>query len=72
MSLIPIFEPGTYVRYNLTKEIGRVKSQDFNKVFVVFKCAGDWDNYSNYTGVGCKPFDLEEVPQDVIDNFLSS
>lgn len=34
-------------------EKGIVKSvteNDFDHVFVVYKCAEDWENYQNYTG----------------------
>lgn len=35
-----------------TKENGIVKSLNESKTaaFVVYNCAGDWDNYKNYTG----------------------
>lgn len=34
------------------KEKGRVKSfsDEKDKVFVVYKCNDDWENYKNYTG----------------------
>jgi hypothetical protein len=36
------------------KENGRIKSVGEDTVFVVFHCAGEWDNFMNYTGQSCK------------------
>lgn len=44
---------GSYVHYCLSygaKENGRVKSMCNEYAFVVFKCAGEWDKYQDYTG----------------------
>jgi hypothetical protein len=38
-----------------TPEIGRLKSWNNETVFVVFKCAGNWDRFQDYTGQGCDP-----------------
>jgi hypothetical protein len=31
---------------------GIVKSVNYNTVFVVYSCGGDWKNYKDYTGAG--------------------
>ena len=38
---------------------GIVKALDSNKVFVVFNCGEDWDNYQEYTSEACKTSDLK-------------
>ena len=59
-------EPGDKVHYcsgSGNKENGIVKSQHATLddiVFVVYKCAGDWDNYYNYTGVATPIYKLKE------------
>lgn len=50
-----VIEPGTKVHYTspyLKKENGIVKSinETRSEAFVVYHCAGEWDNYMNYTG----------------------
>lgn len=46
-------QPGDFVLYTAehTPELGRVKSipTDGSGPFVVYNCAGEWDNYENYT-----------------------
>lgn len=37
---------------------GIVKEITEERVFVVFNCAGDWENYKNYTGCLTKIKDL--------------
>ena len=46
-------QEGDKVTYIPTGEIGIVKfpSTEEGKVFVVYKCREDWENYKNYTGV---------------------
>jgi hypothetical protein len=47
-------KPGDFVHYCPfagKKENGRIKSIDGGYAYVVYKCAGDWDNYRDYTGV---------------------
>lgn len=42
---------------------GIVKSlneMDPTMAFVVYNCAGDWDNYQNYTGASTKISDLQK------------
>lgn len=42
-------------------ENGIVKSMpDFEFAFVVYNCAGEWDNYQNYTGARTAKHDLRE------------
>jgi hypothetical protein len=62
MSKIPFFaisrdknaeiKVGDFVTYIPTGAKGRVKaiSEEKEKLFVVFDCNRDWDNYENYTG----------------------
>lgn len=45
--------PGAYCHYNPEygpKENGRIKTIGPTVAFVVFKCAGEWDKYEDYTG----------------------
>lgn len=54
---------GTKVHYcpsHGVKENGIVKNVgEANNVFVVFKCAEDWDNYKDYTGQSTSIYDLK-------------
>lgn len=45
-------------RYGV-KENGRVKSIGEDYAFVVFKCAGEWDRYEDYTGQRTKLIDIK-------------
>ena len=60
------FQNGQKVRYIPRvgqAEHGIVKSQhptNTNVVFVVYKCAGDWDNYQNYTAASTEVSNLRE------------
>lgn len=40
------------------KEYGRIKSWNDTYVFVVFKCANQWDKYDQYTAQACDPVQL--------------
>ena len=40
------------------QEIGRIKSWNGKFIFVVYKCAGEWDRFKEYTGVATNPKDL--------------
>ena len=61
-----VFQNGQKVHYVPLigePENGVVKSQhptNTNVVFVVYKCAGDWANYQNYTAVSTSVFDLQD------------
>lgn len=37
---------------------GRIKSWNQKFVFVVYRCAGNWDQFEKYTGVATDPSDL--------------
>ena len=39
-------------------ETGKIKSWNDKNIFVVYKCAGDWDNYKEYTAAATNPKDL--------------
>lgn len=39
-------------------EIGRVKAWDDTNIFIIYKCAGDWNHYANYTAQATHPGDL--------------
>lgn len=46
-------KPGDYCHYAPAwgaKENGRVKEIGTDHAFVVFKCAGEWDRYDDFTG----------------------
>jgi len=40
------------------KERGKIKSWNNKSIFVVYKCAGNWNRFQDYTGVATKPEDL--------------
>ena len=40
-------------------ERGRIKSWNHAWIFVVYKCADDWDRYWDYTAAATDPRDLE-------------
>lgn len=40
------------------KEVGRIKSWNDKFIFVVYKCANEWDRFQDYTGQATKPEDL--------------
>lgn len=42
---------GRWVEYIPNRGLGRIKSWNDKFIFVVYECAGDWDNYQNYTAV---------------------
>ena len=52
---------GKWVVYNSfnSKELGRIKSWNDQFIFVVYKCDGQWLNFTNYTACATKPEDLE-------------
>lgn len=58
-------KPGDKVHYlprHGAKENGIVKSvsPDGDRIFVVYKCNEDWDNYRDYTGCSTAPEDLHK------------
>lgn len=42
-------------------EKGRIKSYNSKYIFVVYKCAKEWDRFKAYTGVATRPEDLEFI-----------
>lgn len=40
-------------------EKGKIKSWSGKYIFVVYKCADEWDRFKEYTGVATLPEDLE-------------
>ena len=40
-------------------ELGKLKSWNEKFIFVVYKCAGNWNDFKEYTGVATKPKDLQ-------------
>ena len=61
---------GAWVKYTSfnNEETGRIKSFNDKWIFVVFKCAGEWDNFNDYTAAACNPKDLEFTEKPVIEN----
>jgi len=61
---------GAWVEYDAPYadvEKGRIKSWTEKHVFVVFHCAGEWDNFADYTAKACEPsrlFRTEEPDAD--------
>jgi hypothetical protein len=50
---------GQWVEYR--GEAGRIKGWNSKFVFVVFGCAGDWNNYRNYTAKAVYSYDLNFI-----------
>lgn len=60
---------GRWVLYTAphgAKEKGRLKGWGTNFIFVVYNCAGEWDNYRNYTSAATDPKDLRFTTKDEI------
>ena len=52
---------GRLVEYNdgfSQPEKGKIKSWNDKYIFVVYKCANNWDEFNKYTGVATSPEDL--------------
>ena len=52
---------GRYVVYTDgagEKQFGRIKSWNPHWIFVVYHCAGEWDNYRDYTAAATDQKDL--------------
>ena len=49
---------GAWVIYR-GKERGRIKSWNNKFIFVVYACAGNWDEFERYTAASTEPCDLE-------------
>lgn len=57
-------DKGRWVEYTAphgAKEKGKIKSWNETFVFVVYKCADEWDKYQDYTGVATNPKNLKFV-----------
>jgi len=52
---------GRWVVYkpNLENERGKIKSWNDTYIFIVYKCANNWDRFQDYTGQATSPGDLE-------------
>ena len=53
---------GKWVRYTAhhgETEDGKIKSWNDKFIFVVYKCANNWDRFQDYTGQATNPEDLE-------------
>lgn len=65
---------GDYVHYTepttRKKENGRVKSVSEGRAFVVYHCAGEWENFMNYTGQSTDKVDLSPGWVDEKGNLL--
>ena len=60
---------GKYVEYTNPYsdiKLGRIKSWNDEFIFIVYRCATQWDDFNNYTGVATKPDDLQFRPMDEI------
>lgn len=56
-------DKGRWVVYSKTSEkqfTGRIKSWNETVIFVVYKCDGDWNNFSDYTAEATRADDLLE------------
>jgi len=51
---------GRWVLYDdgFKKEKGRIKSWNAEFIFVVYKCAGEWERFQDFTGCATNPEDL--------------
>ena len=47
-----------YTRAGRKSELGKIKSYKSKLIFVVYKCAGEWDRFKEYTGAPTRPEDL--------------
>ena len=55
---------GRWVEYRGTGgevERGRLKGWNEQFIFVVYKCAGEWNRFQDFTGVATKPTDLSFI-----------
>lgn len=46
------------------KERGRLKSWNQHFIFVVYKCDGQWNRYSDFTGQATDPSDLRFIKDE--------
>ena len=50
-------------------EYGRIKSWNNKYIFVVYKCANQWEDYQNYTGCSTRPENLEFYDKPIEGNY---
>ena len=63
---------GKWVEYTAPHgetERGRIKSWNDKYVFVVYKCAGEWKRFFDYTGQATDPNDLEFIHVEDDDEY---
>jgi len=46
------------------KEYGKIKSWNDRWIFVVYHCAGEWDNFQDYTAAATEPEELQDSIND--------
>jgi len=65
---------GKWVVCHLSKgdELGKIKDWTHKYIYVVYKCAGDWNNFKNYTGVATPPemLTFSKVKESTINEIL--
>lgn len=59
---------GRWVLYDdgFKKEKGRIKSWNAEYIFVVYKCAGEWERFLDFTGCATNPEDLRFTTLDEV------
>ena len=67
-----MLEAGNFVIYKPTNELGRIKSVNTTTAWVVFKCAGKWEQYELYTGAACSLETLEFVETRLVNIIIRS
>ena len=50
-------------RFDSKPDKGRIKGWNHKFIFVVYRCAGNWDQFKQYTGVATDPADLTLISQ---------
>ncbi len=63
---------GKWVFYDTygEKEIGKIKSYNDKWIFVVYHCADNWDDYTNYTAAATNASQLTFCEEEDIINFM--
>ena len=51
------------------REKGRIKSWNDKFIFVVYKCANEWDKFKGYTGLATSPEYLKFINGGEVRNF---
>ena len=66
LSSLVISDIGRWVEYQPShgpSEKGRIKAFNAKWIFVVYKCANDWERYKEYTGAATRPEDLNFIEE---------